>query len=57
MYRLLGLDELPEYSSRKRRYEEYIRQERVKFLGIACGADGFSTWQPSTETCAEAETI
>ena len=56
-YENLGWNALPEYVERRQKYEKYRTEERQKFLRVACGPDGFSTWQPSPETCAEVETI
>ena len=56
-YDTLGWDDLPEYIERKREYDRYLQEERGKFLAVACGPDGFSTWQPSPETCTDAGSI
>lgn len=53
----MGWNDLPAYRQRLDAYEAYIAAERRKFLLIACGPDGFTSWQPSPETCAETETI
>ncbi len=54
---MLGWNDLPDFAERLRKQEEYARSERAKFLAVACGPDGFSSWQPSAETCAEVESI
>ena len=54
---MLGWNDLPEFAERQRLLEEVVRSERAKFLAVACGPDGFSSWQPSAETCAEVESI
>jgi len=56
-YTRLGLSDMPPYVERRKAYEEYLRGERQKFLAVACGPDGFSTWQPSPAVCAEVEAI
>lgn len=54
---LLGWNDLPDFAERRRLIEDKARSERAKFLAVACGPDGFSSWQPSAETCAEVESI
>ena len=54
---LMGWNELARFAERKSQYEEYIGRERQKFLIVACGPDGFPSWQPSPETCAEVDRI
>ncbi len=56
-YETLGWDELPAFAERRRAYEDFYRAERNRFLAVACGPDGFASWQPSAETCAEVESI
>ncbi len=56
-YETLSLNELPAYVERRSRHDEYVRQERIKFLTVACGPDGFATWRPSPDICPEAESI
>ena len=51
-YREFGWNDIPAYTERRRRHEEYVQGERRKFLAVACGEDGFEFWQPSPETCA-----
>jgi TolB-like protein/lipoprotein NlpI len=56
-YDVFGWNELPEFVALREDHETYRQREKVKFLKIACGPDGFSTWQPAPETCAEIEAI
>ncbi len=56
-YEGMGWNELPQFVAAKERYEEYVVRERKKFLEVACGPDGFTTWRPSAEICAEVDTI
>ena len=51
-YRHLGWDEIPRFVALRERYEAYLATERLKFLAVACGDDGFESWQPLPETCA-----
>jgi hypothetical protein len=50
-------DDLPRFAEIRDQHEIFIAEERAKFLRVACGPDGFSTWQPSDSTCAEVDTI
>jgi len=52
-YEFVGWNELPRFVARKALHDEYRVTERRKFLAVACGSDGFVSWQPSPETCAE----
>ena len=54
---IMGWNDLPDFAERRRLLEEDGRSERTKFLAVACGPDGFSSWQPSAATCAETNTI
>jgi TolB-like protein len=56
-YATMGWNDMPRFVERKARYEELVNRERVKFLAIACGPDGFTTWQPSPDTCANVDSI
>ncbi len=56
-YDVFGWNELPEFVALREDHETYRQREKAKFLKIACGPDGFSTWQPAPETCAEIEAI
>jgi TolB-like protein/Flp pilus assembly protein TadD len=56
-FEVFGWNDIPEYAERKRRYDQYLQDEKTKFLKVACGADGFTTWQPSPDTCAEIDSI
>ena len=49
----LGWNELPEFVGLRDAHEKRRADERVKFLMVACGSEGFSTWKPSPETCGE----
>jgi hypothetical protein len=53
----LGWKELPAYVERRRQHEQYVQQERRQFLKVACGSDGFTFWQPSSETCSGVDAI
>ena len=57
IHREFGWNDIPAFAERRQRHEEYVQAERQKFLGVACGDNGFSFWQPSPEVCAEFETI
>jgi len=52
VYRHLGWEDEPEFMAPRRRYEEYIGKERLRFLAVACSDDGFVSWKPSAATCA-----
>ena len=54
-YKALGWDALPAFVERRSRHEAHVREERKAFLAVACGPDGFSSWQPSPGTCTQAE--
>ena len=56
-YEEMGWNELPQFVAAKERYEEYVVRERKKFLQVACGPDGFTTWRPSAEICTEVDSI
>ncbi len=56
-FETFGWNEIPEFAERKRQHDQYLRDEKKKFLAVACGADGFTTWQPSPDTCAETDSI
>jgi len=56
-YRVLGWNDLPEFEALRKEHEAYRRRERSKFLMVACGSDGFKSWQPSPETCTEIDSI
>jgi len=57
VYKTLGWDELPAFAALRKEHEALVAEERRTFLAIACGADGFSSWQPSPDTCAGAGSI
>ena len=52
-YRYLGWDGIAEFVALRDRYEAYLGAERLKLLTVACGEDGFQSWQPLPETCAQ----
>jgi tetratricopeptide (TPR) repeat protein len=56
-YETLGWNKLPKFEALRKEHEAYRRRERSKFLAVACGPDGFTSWQPSPETCAEIDSI
>ena len=57
LYRQLDWSNDPDVLERRQRYDAYVDEERRKFLQVACGPDGFTSWQPSPDTCAEIESI
>ena len=56
-FEAMGWDDLPRFEELRDEHEIYIAAEKIKFLKVACGPDGFVSWQPSPETCAEVEAI
>ena len=51
-YRQLGWNKIPRFQALRDQYETYLAAERLKLLTVACGENGFESWQPLAETCA-----
>ena len=51
MYEYMRWNDKPEFVELKERHREYMTGERDKLFKIACGPDGFESWQPSAEDC------
>lgn len=52
-FEIFGWNDIPEYAERKRQHDRYLQDEKTKFLKVACGPDGFATWQPSPDACVD----
>jgi tetratricopeptide (TPR) repeat protein len=53
MYEVAGWDEMPEFRDLRDTHREYISAERDKLLKVACGPDGFESWEPSPMACGK----
>ena len=51
LYDVMGWNAMPEFVALKRRHRQYMMSERDQLLDMACGPDGFDTWQPSDSEC------
>ena len=50
-FSLLDVSDDPEFIDLSNRHRDYMAAQRNELLAIACGPDGFETWQPSDATC------
>ena len=57
LYTMLGWNDLPEFVALREAHEAYRQREKAEFLTVACGPDGFTSWQPSPDTCASLDAI
>jgi TolB-like protein len=51
MYETAGWDEMPEFADIRSNHREFMLSEGDKLREVACGPNGFDSWQPSPADC------